>query len=125
MDKKLKAYIDYIAKESQHPTAELVNFHRDQVQQFQHERMIHLIVTLSFASFMIAFFILFFVLNLPGSALTGTWGSLLTGGVGVIALILLVVTLFYIRHYYQLENGTQILEDYTRKLAKRDYWKKD
>ena len=46
MDKKLKAYIEYIDKESKHPSAELIAFHRDQVQQFQHERFIHLIVTM-------------------------------------------------------------------------------
>ena len=125
MDKKLKAYIEYIEKESKHPSAELVAFHRDQVQQFQHERLIHLIVTLFFALFMIIFFILFFVLNLPQLALTGTWGTLITSAIGVIDLIFLVVTIFYIRHYYQLENGTQKLEDYTRKLQKRDYWQKD
>ena len=30
-----------------------------------------------------------------------------------------VVTLFYVRHYYQLENGTQKLEELTKKLFKR------
>jgi hypothetical protein len=125
MDKKLQAYIDYIEKESKHPSEELIRFHRDQVQQFQHERLIHLIVTMFFALFMVIFFIFFFILNLPDMALTGTWGTILTGCIGVVELALLVVTLFYVRHYYQLENGTQKLEDYTRILEKRDYWKRD
>lgn len=118
MDKKLRNYIEYIKKESKHPTPELIEYHKVMTQQFQHERLIHLIVTMFFALFLILFFSAFLALSVA-LPLSGA-GMFLTGGIGMITLILLVVTLFYIRHYYQLENGTQVLEDITRKLYKRD-----
>ena len=36
-----------------------------------------------------------------------------------VAAILLVTTLFYVRHYYRLENGVQQLEEITKKLYGR------
>ena len=53
MNKKLQDYIKYIEKESEKPSKELQEYHKTMVQQFQHERLIHLIVTLFFALFMI------------------------------------------------------------------------
>ena len=118
MDKKLRDYIKYIDKESAHPTPELIDYHKTMTQQFQHERMIHLIVTFFFALFMIMFFILFLalMLMLPND----TYGTIMKACTGVITLIFLITTVFYVRHYYQLENGTQVLEEITRKLYKRD-----
>ena len=118
MDKRLRDYIKYIEKESAHPTAELIDYHKTMTQQFQHERMIHLIVTFFFALFMIMFFILFLslMLMLPND----TYGTIMKACTGVITLIFLITTVFYVRHYYQLENGTQVLEEITRKLYKRD-----
>ncbi len=124
MDKKLRACIEYIEKEydekAKKPQTELLEYHLQMVQHFQHERLIHLIVTMFFALFMMIFFILFLCLNifLPAS------GIYLIGGVGAVTLILLVTTLFYAAHYYKLENGTQRLEDMTRKLYGRDWFKK-
>ena len=117
MDKKLKEYIDYIEKAAEEPSDELIDYHKTMTQQFQHERFIHLIVTMFFALFMIIFFILFLVLAiyLP----TNYASDFLMIGVGLILAILFVVTLFYVRHYYQLENGTQKLEELTKKLFKR------
>jgi multisubunit Na+/H+ antiporter MnhB subunit len=116
MDKKLKNYIAYIDKESSKPTPELIEYHKMMLQQFQHERAIHLEVTLAFALFMIIFFIFFIVLQLnlaPG-------GELLSYCVGAILIMLVATVLFYVRHYYRLENGVQVLEEITRKLYKRD-----
>ncbi len=118
MDKKLRNYIEYIQKEAKHPSAELIEYHKTMTQQFQHERLIHLIVTMFFALFLLLFFALFLCLAI---FLTGSVAAnYLIGGTGIITLILLITTLFYVRHYYQLENGTQVLEDITRKLYKRD-----
>ena len=115
MDKRLRDYIKYIEKESAHPTAELIDYHKTMTQQFQHERMIHLIVTFFFALFMIMFFMLFLTLML-----NDIYGSIMKACTGIVTLIFLVTTVFYVRHYYQLENGTQQLEEITRKLYKRD-----
>ena len=118
MDKKLKAYIEYIDKAAEKPTAELIEYHKTMTAQFQHERLIHLIVTLFFALFMIIFFIFFGILE---TTLTKNgWADLICACVGVVAGILVITTLFYVRHYYRLENGIQKLEEITRKLYKRD-----
>lgn len=117
MDKKLRDYIQYVSKASKNPTPELIEYHKTMVQQFQHERLIHLIVTMFFALFMVLFFIFFGALEiwLP----KGGWGEIITAGIGAIDCIFMVVTLFYVRHYYRLENGVQVLEEITRKLYGR------
>lgn len=67
--------------------------HVQQIEFLQHERFVHLIITLAFASFMIASYVLmFFVPEIPSALL---------------ALTLTIVLLFYIFHYYRLENGVQ------------------
>ena len=114
MDKKLREYIEYIDKASKKPTPELIEYHKTMTQQFQHERFIHLIVTMFFALFMVIFFIFFGVIEiwLP----KGGWGDIIAAGIGIIDGIFLIVTLFYVRHYYRLENGVQELEEITRRL---------
>lgn len=123
MDKKLNAYIDYIEKEGalkdKKAADELIEFHLQMTQHFQHERLIHLIVTMFFALFLLLCFVFFLVLSLT----LAKGGMLLIAGMGIITLILLVTTLFYAAHYYKLENGTQRLEDVTRKLYGRDWYK--
>ena len=62
---------------------------------YQHERLVHLIVTMTFALMtMIAFFILMTAYSLPALLL---------------ALLFLGLTIPYIYHYYFLENSTQKL----------------
>ncbi len=117
MDKKLYNYIEYIEKASTKPTPELIEYHKTMLSQFQHERLIHLLVTLFFALFMIIFFVLFGILEL--TVAKNVWGACIVGGVGAIDVILIVVTLFYVRHYYRLENGVQKLEEITKKLYKK------
>jgi intracellular septation protein A len=114
MEAKLKTYTQFIKKASDHPTKDLLAYHQQMLQQFQHERLIHLIVTMSFALFMIIFLALtiFLFLTLPPSL----WSDILAYSAATITLILFIVTLFYIRHYYQLENGVQKLEEFTTKL---------
>ena len=114
MYKKLRAYTKYIEEETKNPTPELAAYHQAMVAQFQHERLIHLIVTLFFALFMILFFGLFCLLEI-----NDTRGSdILNICVGGVTAILLVTTVCYAIHYYHLENGVQKLEDITKKLYK-------
>ena len=66
-----------------------------QIQFFSHERLIHLIVTVSFALFTImALAITLFVESYVG--IFFVFG-------------LLIIDFFYVRHYYILENGVQKL----------------
>lgn len=66
-----------------------------QIGFFQHERLIHLLVTLAFALLMVLFLALML--------LTKIW--LLAAVFGLIFILLI----FYFIHYYRLENGVQKL----------------
>ncbi|MBE5963494.1 MAG: hypothetical protein IKL73_07980 [Lachnospiraceae bacterium] len=102
MKKRLQNYINYIKNVSKDNVDKaFLEEMLVQIGFFQHERLIHLIVTVLFA------FIFMFVcvlLYLMPSMLT----MLLT-------LIVTVVMGFYIKHYFLLENGVQKLyEEYDR-----------
>ena len=76
-----------------------------QIQFFQHERLIHLLVTLLFALLFVGTTLFFTVYpTLP---------------LLVLDLLFLVLLVPYIRHYYILENGTQRLYHLQDKLWKR------
>ncbi len=73
-----------------------------QIGFFQHERLIHLIVTVLFALMTILVFLLAVTNFSP-------WN-------GVLLLLLLVLLIPYIKHYWLLENGTQKLYEYYDKM---------
>lgn len=73
-----------------------------QIGFFQHERLIHLIVTVLFALMTILVFLLAVTNFAPWT--------------GVLLLLLLVLLIPYIRHYWLLENGMQKLYQYYDKL---------
>lgn len=114
MDKKLKAYIKYIRKEVKNPSTELINYHKMMLAQFQHERLIHLVVTMFFVLFTLILLICTAVafLALPPVA----WGAVLQWTLAGVSLALFITCAFYVRHYYLLENGVQELEETTQKL---------
>ena len=60
---------------------------------FEHERLIHLLVTLFYVIFL--FIALYFSLIIPSFL--------------IIFFLLLVILLFYVIHYFRLENGVQYL----------------
>lgn len=72
---------------------ELLNFHKTQIDFLQHERLIHLLVT---------FFVFTMVIICVGITIIEQIILLY-----VLCLILMIVSMFYIVHYYQLENGVQ------------------
>lgn len=75
--------------------AGLARFHRAQIAYLQHERLIHLLVTLFFgACTLLTLFLVVLHPQVP---------------VGVLLLLLLLLTLLvpYVAHYYKLENGVQ------------------
>lgn len=73
-----------------------------QIAFFQHERLIHLIVTFLFAiAMLISFLCLYFVQE---------WSLL------ILSVVMLGLLIPYIKHYYLLENGVQKLYTYYDKL---------
>lgn len=96
---------DKLTKEEQ---KRLYKYHIHRVRDFQHERLIHLLVTFFFAGLMIGAFVAW--LMLPFSQLFWPLTALVA--------ILFILEIAYIRHYYQLENGVQSLYVLTEKLGK-------
>lgn len=100
MEKRLKNYLAYMAEfvEKDHSDEEYERGYRDlmiQIAFFQHERFIHLIVTVTFALL----------------ALIGITAALATPQIPLLILVMLFIVLLvpYVRHYYILENGVQEL----------------
>lgn len=108
MRKKLLSYIaetERLANEK-HSDEEAIKIRKEmliRISFFQHERLIHLIVTALFA-------ILTFLSIL---------GSFLFTNVGFIALtvLLLVLLVPYLYHYYVLENGVQKLYEIYERIG--------
>jgi protein-S-isoprenylcysteine O-methyltransferase Ste14 len=72
---------------------ELLAYHDKQIQWMQHERLAHLIVML---------FVCFFMLLSFGFAVIRPSTPSI-----ILSVILLILSVAYIIHYYQLENGVQ------------------
>lgn len=80
-------------KLSQEDLAELLAYHEQQITWMQHERLIHLIVTL---------FVCLFTLLALGFAFHHTsWSAWFLG------VIFLILSMAYLIHYFRLENGVQ------------------
>ena len=96
MKRYLKNYI-YDAEEKLKGkiTKEDVDNHIDKIIFFAHERLVHLIVTLFYALFTIVFIFL-----------SISYTSLL---LYLVTLLMIVIEVFYIIHYFFLENSVQYL----------------
>ena len=75
-----------------------------QIGFFQHERLVHLIVTITFA--------LLTMMSVIGFLFLMQLGLL------VLTILLLVLLVPYVRHYYILENGVQKMYSYYDMLVK-------
>jgi hypothetical protein len=107
MGKRLR---DYLAYMNTRTGTELSVNEREKLREelliqigfFQHERLIHLIVTVTFAVLTVSsLFVSYFYQTL---------------GLYLLIVLLLVLLIPYIRHYYLLENGVQRLYKYYDQL---------
>ncbi len=111
MTKQIKEYLALLEQfySVSHSDEELLKQRRELLQRiafYSHERLVHLIITMSFA--------VFFLISLF------MWLVLKNGGLGVLTVMLLVMLVAYIKHYYFLENSVQKMYLYyykTEKLA--------
>lgn len=95
--------------------SELATYHSRKIHDYQHERLIHLIVTFFFAGLLLIAIAASFLF----SSLVGSDSNIIITNLSLcISLILLVTELFYIKHYYFLENNTQALYKYSEILYK-------
>ena len=106
MKKRLQFYLNYYETLTTKKSLTTAEAARDQIQFFQHERLIHLIVT--------ALFALLTILSLFASLLLPKQPVLLA-----LDILFLVLLIPYIFHYYRLENGVQKLYEYYDKLSCR------
>lgn len=95
MTEELRKYTNYCERliKSRKVTDEDIKIHLTKIEFFQHERQIHLFVTLAFALF-VCIFILLTTIN------------------ACFIFVVLFLTIFlicYVIHYYHLENGVQYL----------------
>lgn len=113
MRERLQKFLDHMemvtSKELSDDEHEAVfNDFMKQIQFFQNERLIHLIVTVTFAIIAI----------LANYVLQSLW-------LFVFLLAIYILLLFYIRHYFFLERGVQKLYLYYDKLIKNTYYSDD
>ncbi len=96
---------DKIIDRKENITKERINYHLIQIQQFQHERLIHLIVT-TFVGTIGILFLLF---------------GLLLENIGLLIIFIGLMCLFvpYILHYYLLENNVQKMYNQYDKLIQK------
>ena len=115
MEQRIKKYEKFIAekvKEEMNDTerAKLAAYHRDMVQDFQHERFIHMIIMFFFIAVTLVF------LGLVGVSLYVLGFMIEMIPLYLLAAVLSVLSFFYVKHYYFLENHTQALYDYNKIL---------
>jgi fatty acid desaturase len=89
----------------------LAAYHSQMTRDFQHERLIHLLVTFFFGGLLIGALVVF------GLALAASevdpW---LLGALAALNLVLAALEAAYIGHYYHLENNVQALYQLTVEL---------
>ena len=109
MTKQIRAYLAVLEEffSAEHSEEELLKMRAELLQRiafYQHERLIHLIVTMSFVVFFMLSLIMYFT----------------QGGIGLLLLIVifLVMLAAYIKHYYFLENSVQKMYLYYYKVEK-------
>ncbi len=104
MREYLKNYIEETDKfiEKGKITDKDIQNHLTKIKFFQHERLIHLLVTLFYAVFILLS--IFITKQMPLFAL--------------VILILLIFLICYVRHYFFLENGVQYLYQEYDKMMK-------
>jgi predicted RND superfamily exporter protein len=71
----------------------LLTYHDKQIQWMQHERLVHLIVMLFICLFMLLSFG-FAIMRISAPSI-------------ILSVLLLILSIAYIIHYYRLENGVQ------------------
>lgn len=108
MTKQIKAYLELLERffKAEHTEEETEQFRAEllrRIKFYQHERLIHLIVTMSVG----VFFMLSLILYLSQS------------GVGLLILTVMFLALLaaYLKHYYFLENSVQKMYLYYYQIA--------
>lgn len=97
MKKEISAYMDFVRLQikENNVTGEFLEMLLTRIKFYQHERLIHLIVTMTFAIMTV---ISIFMLVTEGTA-----------AAVLLSVLFLCLTVPYVMHYYFLENSVQAL----------------
>ncbi len=101
MEKRILDYrkrIDELLQKGDVNLTKVLDEHLTQISFFQHERLVHLIVTITFA--------LLEMLSILGTVIMAAMGNDIIALV-VMTIFFLVLLIPYIKHYYILENEVQ------------------
>jgi len=115
MEQKIREYERFIEQKTSGELGpiervKVAEYHKEMLANFQHERLVHLLIMLFFVAVSLA---------LIGGfvALTYCFGMRAELIPFYILLgIVIILTIFYVKHYYFLENHIQKLYQYTKKL---------
>lgn len=118
MEKRILAYrkrIDELLQNGNADWKRVLEEHLTQIAFFQHERLVHLIVTVLFA--------VLEIMSILGTVILTAMDS---GNIAlsIMTILLLVLLIPYIRHYYILENEVQKMyrqyDDLLTKIQKKE-----
>ena len=120
MKKRILTYRKYIdsllASDKQSDWKYIKQEHITQVAFFQHERLVHLIVTVTFA--------VLELLTVCAYVIVGALDSTLSFLLLILALLIIVLLIPYIKHYYLLENEVQKMYVQYDRIAQKVYEEK-
>lgn len=102
---KHEKFVNEVLEKGDYDWEWLRDYHKTQIEYVQHERLIHLMVTLAFA--------LFFILTI---LFTVSFEKIIIMAASLFILILLVP---YIVHYFKLENSVQRWYDLYNKINQK------
>ena len=112
-----RKYIDFLlASDKQSDWKYIKQEHITQVAFFQHERLVHLIVTVTFA--------VLELLTVCAYVIVVALDSTLSFPLLILALLILVLLIPYIKHYYLLENEVQKMYVQYDRIAQKGYEEK-
>ena len=109
MTKQISAYLEYLEAffSAEHTEEELLKMREELLERikfYSHERLVHLIVMMSFAVFFLLSLVIYYVSQ--------------NVGVLILSALFLILLIPYIKHYYFLENSVQKMYIYYYKVEK-------
>ncbi len=113
MEKKIREYEKFAESQIKKGVSEkFISYHREMLRNFQHERLVHLIIMLFFIT--ITLVMTFVCLWIIASVQMDGILSYLPAGVAT--LVLWILSIAYVKHYYFLENHIQSMYDISKRL---------
>ncbi|MBQ6510796.1 hypothetical protein IJI94_02400 [Candidatus Saccharibacteria bacterium] len=117
MENRIRKYEKFITEQLEKKTKskDLWQYHQEMVADFQHERLVHLLIMLFFIFITLAVTAANCVLSIITPM--DFWCFFIP--MYILNLLLIILSIAYVKHYYFLENHIQKLYDLTEKFLKK------